>query len=84
MLHQEHFWKHRKMDKHGNVARYADSDSNQNDTEGNAAVRSERACVAQSDGMSRVVGKSEFSDLWERSLKCVCRALKTGNDRKKE
>ena len=30
------------------------------------------------------VGGSEFSGLWERSLKCVCRALKTGNDRKKE
>ena len=30
------------------------------------------------------VGGSEFSGLWERSLKCVCRALKTGNDCKKE
>ena len=30
------------------------------------------------------VGGSEYSGLWERSLKCVCRALKTGNDRKKE
>ena len=30
------------------------------------------------------VGGSEFSGLWGRSLKCVCRALKTGNDRKKE
>ena len=29
-------------------------------------------------------GGSEFSGLWVRSLECVCRALKTGNDRKKE
>ena len=29
-------------------------------------------------------GGSEYSGLWERSLKCVCRVLKTGNDRKKE
>ena len=29
-------------------------------------------------------GESEFSGLWVRSLECVCRALKTGNDRKKE
>ena len=29
-------------------------------------------------------GGSEFSGLWERSLRCVCRALKTRNDRKKE
>jgi len=30
------------------------------------------------------VGESEFSGLWERSLKRVCRALNTRNDRKKE
>ena len=29
-------------------------------------------------------GGGEISGLWVRSLKCVCRALKTGNDRKKE
>ena len=30
------------------------------------------------------MGESEFSGLWERSLKCMSRALKTGNDRKRE
>ena len=29
-------------------------------------------------------GGGEFSGRWVRSLKCVCRALKTGYDRKKE
>jgi len=29
-------------------------------------------------------GGGSVSSLWEHSLKCVCRALKTGNDRKKE
>ena len=29
-------------------------------------------------------GGVEFSGLWERSLKFVCRALKTGNNRKKD
>jgi len=42
-----------------------------------------RALCNQTGG-GRGVGESEFSGLWERSLKCVCRALKTGNDRKKE
>ena len=40
-----------------------------------------RCAIRREEG---VVGGSEFSGLWERSLKCVCRALKTGNDRKKE
>ena len=60
------------------------TNTNPNDTKANAAGRSGRACVAQSDGRRGQGGGSEFSGLWVCSLKCVCRVLKTGNDRKKE
>jgi len=41
-----------------------------------------RCAIRREEG--RGLGESEFIGLWERPLKpkCVCRALKTGNDRK--